>query len=253
MKGKKRLVFFVIFFLLTVLAAVAFFVWKGTGSEDPKKVQQRDKQDSDVAYTELYSFTIAQKERYDFVVIINPAHGGLELGETIENVQEKNVVHQIAEQVRKENKDADIGIFLTRMTDTNPSEEQRRLLAESMEADLWIDLHVIKQAEPEAYGTAVYYPAQYYNPKLTNENFADILERETVTSIEGIARGTFQEQENQFKYEILHNFTIPAAAVEIGNMENAEEKNIMMQDEFYVKVAQGLLKGIYQVKQQLTE
>ena len=98
--------------------------------------------------------TSAQK-----LIVIDVGHGGKDAGAIgINNIQEKDVVMNIANAILKLNDvlDTPLDIYLTRYHDTLISLSDRTKLAKALKADLFVSLHCNHSDNPNARGVEVY-------------------------------------------------------------------------------------------------
>lgn len=93
------------------------------------------------------------------VVVIDPGHGGNDPGAIgINEIQEKDVVLDIAGAISKLNKESDspLEIYLTRDRDTLISLSDRTKIARALKANLFLSLHCNHSDNPNARGIEVY-------------------------------------------------------------------------------------------------
>ncbi len=193
---------------------------------------------------------LAQKEEYDFIVLVNAAHGGDNKGNVVNDLQEKKITLDVGKELEKMKQEDGIGIFLIREEDTDISNESRAELIEGVEPDLVIDLHVNADAVNErTQGTSVVYNNCFYRPDMTNVQVADIMERSLVTEIEGRALGIFGDSQN--KYPLLRMIQVPAISVEMGYLTNKQEAELLKKDNYQKKIAVGIFKGIQKIKEEM--
>ena len=98
--------------------------------------------------------TSAQKR-----IVIDVGHGGKDAGAIgINDIQEKDVVLSIANEILKLNDDLEkpLDIYLTRYSDTLISLSDRTKLAKALKADLFVSLHCNHSDNPDARGIEVY-------------------------------------------------------------------------------------------------
>ena len=79
-------------------------------------------------------------EKYEQIVVIDPAHGGDDSGTVSFDVKESQVNFALAEAVAANMSNSSVGVFLTRKSDANPSEEERAQLIKDLKAD--VVLHI---------------------------------------------------------------------------------------------------------------
>jgi len=200
----------------------------------------------------LTNFILKEKNKYDFVVLVNSAHGGVNKGNVVNELQEKEITLEVGKKLQEMSREGDTGIFLIRQEDTDVSNESRAELIMQVQPDLFIDLHV--NADPvneRTLGTSVVYNAQFYRPDLSNVQLADIIERSLVTEIQGKALGIFED--NSEKYPLIHMVNVPAASVEMGYLTNKQEAQLLGKENYQKKIAAGIFTGIQEAKKVMKE
>ena len=198
----------------------------------------------------LIETILGQKDNYEFVVLVNAAHGGDNKGNVVNELQEKKITLEVGEELAKLSTKGEIGIFLIRQEDVDISNESRADLIEKTRPDLVVDLHVNADAANErTQGTSVVYNGCYYRPGLTNADIADIIERKLVTEIQGKALGVFDDSGN--KYPLLTMVEVPAVSVEMGYLTNKQEANLLKKGNYQEKIALGIYDGILEIKEKM--
>ncbi len=93
-------------------------------------------------------------------IVIDPGHGGHDLGGTGNGLYEKDVVLDIAKRVANELKKMGFNITLTRTEDVFLSLKERTQIADNMKADLFVSIHcnaVGNKKKIDMNGTEVYF------------------------------------------------------------------------------------------------
>lgn len=248
MSSKKIIIICAILISLAALEAAAYFIWE-RAYKDPSAVKLREQQERDAAYSRLLSDSLRQVDDYDYIVVIDPAQGGSEKGNTAGEICEKDITLALGKKIKEKNTNREIGIFLTRETDTNPTQEQRNTFIEQMKPDLLIGINVNKSMQSSNLGTTAFYRDDYYNNKLSNVDFADMLERGIVTAVEGNAGGVFVDDEKQ--YSILDGRKIPSASIECGYISNPVEGILLARGNYQNNMVKGFLEAINQAVERL--
>lgn len=252
MKFKRILKgFFTVVGILILLAAIAvggYILYKSYEQRQqvPKEVLLTEQEETQIAYEENLSYVMEKKDDYDFIVVLNPAHGGLDNGKENAYGKEKDIVLSICEQVIEANTDESMGIFVTRDDDMAMDDEMRLAFLEQVQPDLFIDVHLNKDEVLSAYGTSVYYSTAYYNRKLSNVELADIMERSVVSAIEGFACGIFPVEREEM--QIIKDLNIPAVSIACGDLSNEKEGQLLGTFPYQKNVAKGILSGIIKAK-----
>lgn len=247
-------VFFTVIGILILLAAIAvggYILYRSYEQRQqiPKEVILTEQEKTQIAYEENLSYVMKKKDDYDFIVVLNPAHGGLDTGKANAYGQEKDIVLSVCEQVIACNENEEIGIFLTRDDDVAMDNEMRLAFLEQVQPDLFIDVHLNKDEVTNSYGTSVYYSTSYYNRKLSNAEFADIMERSVVSAVEGFACGIFEVERDEM--QIIEGLDIPAVSIACGDLSNEKEGQLLTTLPYQTNVAKGILEGICKAKEKL--
>lgn len=103
-----------------------------------------------------------QKQTSDqnIVVVIDPGHGGTNIGGQIPGLDEKNMTLVTALAMKEElEKYEGITVYLTRYGDETLSLQERAQLAAAVNADFLFSLHYNKAVPPRLYGAEVWIPS----------------------------------------------------------------------------------------------
>lgn len=193
---------------------------------------------------------LKERQEYDFIVLINAAHGGENKGNVVNELHEKQITLDVGKKLEKMSKENEIGFFLIREEDTDISNENRAKLIWRVEPDLVVDLHV--NADPDSertFGTAVIYNEDFYRPGLTNAKTADLMEKQLVTRIEGKALGIMGDAEK--KYPLLSMIRVPAVSIEMGFLTNKQEAELLKKESYQKKIAAGIYDGVESIRKEL--
>ena len=215
----------------------------------PDEILQMEQEKTKVAYEENLAYALANRDKYDFIVVLNPAHGGMDSGNTSEYGTEKDIALAVCEQVIRVNTDTTLGIFLTRDDDVGMEEAMRLSFIEEIKPDMYIDIHVSRDAMTGSYGTTAYYDSTYYNRKLTNVELADIMERSIVTAIEGFAGGVFEADKEET--HIISKLSMPAVSITCGDLSNEMEGTLLTREPYQKNMAKGIIEGIIEARERL--
>ena len=246
--------FFTAVGILILLAAIAvggYILYKSYEQRQqvPKEVLLTEQEKTQIAYEENLAYVMEKKEDYDFIVVLNPAHGGLDTGKENAYGKEKDIVLSVCEQVIEQNGDESIGIFLTRDDDVAMDDAMRMEFLAQVEPDLFLDVHLNKDAVTGSYGTTVYYNTAYYDRRLTNVELADIMEKSVVSAIEGFACGIFPVEREEM--QIISGLSIPAVSIACGDLSTETEGQLLATLPYQKNVAKGILEGISKAKEKM--
>ncbi len=255
MKFKRILKgFFTLVGILILLAAIAvggYILYKSYEQRQqvPKEVLLTEQEKTQIAYEENLSYVMEKKDDYDFIVVLNPAHGGLDTGKENAYGKEKDIVLSICEQVIEANTDESMGIFVTRDDDVAMDDEMRLEFLAKVQPDLFIDVHLNKDAVTSSYGTTVYYNTAYFDRRLSNVELADIMEKSVVSAIEGFACGIFPVEREEM--QIIRELNIPAVSIACGDLSGETEGQLLTTLPYQKNLAKGILEGISRAKEKM--
>jgi len=210
------------------------------------------------------------------VVVIDPGHGGLEWGVSVNMLTEKNITLDIAKLLAKKINSSLLGVkaVLTREGDDTISEEQRAGLANSMKADLYISIHCDYMPQTAISGIALYYSdSAYFVPQNDNGllrwddaqgrhgaasrqsahtiskylSSALILEKDALTQTGGNekdvlpipVRGVFSAP-----LHTLNGVNTQAVVIEIGNLNNPVDAGYLRDEKVIDSLAYHIKEGI---------
>lgn len=196
------------------------------------------------------------------VIIIDPAHGGSDLGETANNLCEKNFTLELgltlAETLQRR---TDYKVHITRTRDIHLSGKQRAHITNSLYPTCYITLHMVTNKDPNIRGAMVYYPETIpgQSPPLASwaKNQKETIQKASVSLASCILKHL---KEGVFLYkEHLRTLTpkeepLPCAHVYVclGHISNEHEANIMKQPTYQKSLANLITHGVIEFIQQLT-
>ncbi|CAH1217245.1 hypothetical protein PAECIP111893_04241 [Paenibacillus plantiphilus] len=170
------------------------------------------------------------------LIVLDAGHGGTDPGTTgISGKLEKHFnlaltlkVEALLRQI------PGVDVVLTRSDDTFIPLGDRAVIANNLQAALFISLHGNSVlSSPTVRGTETL----YYND--SSKPLANILHRHL------LAAAGFKDRTVKYKsLKVLRDATMPAALLEIGFLSNAEEESIMHTEEFQNRVASAIVTGI---------
>ena len=117
----------------------------------------------------LIVFIVVSFEAYSFVILIDPGHGGEELGAVAtvkmknskgktyhHKIFEKNLSLRLARKLKK-NLDPYYTVYLTRSIDRKVSLQERADMAETVKADIFISIHFNAAHDKKSRGFETYF------------------------------------------------------------------------------------------------
>mgnify|MGYP004473747889 FL=1 len=187
---------------------------------------------------------VMPKELYDRIVVLDPAGGGSDKGVTASGCQEKDIALKVAKQTAQLMEDQKVRVYLTRSEDTEVSKEARRMFADWVGADLYLEIGLSADPENEAaYGICAEYNDEYYIPEFGNLQWADCVARQVTVAASNRAVGVVPAADG----DVLWDLTIPAARISLGYVTNSSERQLLEQDSYQKKLAEGIAEAINEV------
>ena len=121
-------------------------------------------------------------------------------------------------------------------------------LIDQTKASLYVGIRFDRDEDTEQFGSYVCYSSLYFRPWFTNGSFADKMERELVTAIEGRALGLVETEDG-----ILQELSIPAVVVCPGYLSHETEGKLLLQESYQDRIAKGICAGILGAYETLVE
>lgn len=194
----------------------------------------------------LYIDFVAPQDKYDKVVVIDAGHGAKMPGAVVGTVMEKDIDLAIVQEVKKifdAAADPTIGVYYTRLDDSDPEFADRAGLANYTEANLFVSVHNNSIAgASNANGTQVLYDEKRELEGLSSKHLADILLKK-VTGALGTKNMGLVAGNNIY---VVRSSEPPSALVEVGFMTNKKELANLVDPDYQKKCAQAIYDGILQ-------
>ena len=194
----------------------------------------------------LYIDFIAPKDIYDRIVVIDAGHGANMPGAIIGNVQEKDIDLAIVRELKKlfdTAGDEKLGVYYTRLDDSDPAFADRSGLANDTGANLFVSIHNNSYPASEAVnGTAVLYDEKKETKGNNSRHLAEILLKKTTDALGTKNMGLVAGND----IYIIRTSEAPAALVEVGFMTNPKELADLTDEKYQKKCARAIYEGILQ-------
>lgn len=171
-------------------------------------------------------------------VVIDPGHGGADPGFVgATGAREDVSCFAIARAVEAELTASGTQVFLTRRPSDGPSDAERAALANALEADLFLAIH-LGGAEPRARGAAAFY---FGHERFRSEMGARLAE----CLLEQVcALGFIDGRTHAKTFPILRETRMPAVLLEPGHITNADDEGMLTDPEFVQKLASAICEGV---------
>ncbi len=215
--------------------------------------------------------------RKPIVLVIDPGHGGDDVGATGPGGRyEKDVTLALARRLRAAAVDAlSIQAYLTRDGDTEVPLDERAAIANNFNADIFVSLHANGSRVASATGTEVFFlsytavddearrvamqegailekaPTNDQDVGLILWDMAQAAQLEASSKLAGslhaeIAEATLSRSRGvkQAPFRVLVGASMPAALVEVGFITNPEEEKLLFTDAHQVRITNALIQGL---------
>lgn len=169
-------------------------------------------------------------------IVVDPGHGGKDPGTLWKDVYEKDVNLAIAKKVVHILTEAGCQVFMTRDSDARVVLSERVRLAEEKQADLFVSIHQnALEKDTVTEGFEIYSSSRPRSGELA----------ELIRKCLGAATGAADKgiTQNSDLY-VLENTTMPACLVETGFLTCPKERELLLDEAYQQKVAQGIAEGI---------
>lgn len=173
-------------------------------------------------------------------IVIDPAHGGDDPGWTAEGVRAGDLTWDLARRLESRMVATGMETFLTRGAHQNPTAEERAAVANEVNADLVLSLHIDGSESPLASGLAAFHFGTDAGATSTvGQNLAELLQRELV------ARTRMTDcRVHHRTWGILRLTRMPAVQLELGYLSNPADRAQLMRDDFRNTLSDGILVAV---------
>ncbi|CAM2774857.1 N-acetylmuramoyl-L-alanine amidase [Saccharomonospora xinjiangensis] len=173
-------------------------------------------------------------------IVIDPGHGGPDLGVSVGGVHESTIVWDLARRLEGRMKATGMEALISRGPDHSPSELQRAQFANEAGADLFLSLHCDGNRSPRAQGVASFHFGTGNGTTSTvGELLAGYIQREIAART-----GMLDCRTHPKTWDIFTRTRCPAVRMEIGYLTNDQDRQRMSDPAFRDVVAEGILIAV---------
>ncbi len=190
-------------------------------------------------------------------IVIDPGHGGKDVGALRGRYREKDLTLSIAKRVRSRLIRAGYRVTLTRHTDIALTLSQRAALAKALKADLFLSIHINAAENSSVCGIETFAMTPAGAPSSTNTKLektfhpgnrcdinnlalANMIHRYMLGRTGGTDRGV-----KRARFQVLREITMPGVLIECGFISNPAEVRRMATAEYQEKLAKGIADGVH--------
>ncbi|MDI3311336.1 MAG: N-acetylmuramoyl-L-alanine amidase [Thermoanaerobacterium sp.] len=206
-----------------------------------KIIQSQDKKEFDISFN---IGSTSQSSNNGPLIYIDPGHGGSDPGAIgVGGIHEADIALAIGLKLKTLLDNGGFRTMMSRTTDTYVGLYDRPNQANSAGADAFVSIHCDAFDSPSANGTTVlYYPNGYNGDTRDDKTFAQIIHDNLMQEINTTDRG-LSERPNLV---VLNQTKMVAVLVETGFVTSPTDAQLLTDDNFQWKVAQGIYNGIVQ-------
>lgn len=168
-------------------------------------------------------------------VVIDPGHGGRDPGAIgLRGVQEKGIVLEISQETARVLRKGGYQVIMTRNSDVFISLEQRAILANDRDGDVFVSIHAnaVGGSRPEVNGLETYYFQ-------TGRLLAHTIHRNIL--------GRFNVRDRnvrQARFYVLRNTNMPAVLVEVGFLTGSIDNRNLSNSNYRRQMGEAIAHGI---------
>lgn len=166
-------------------------------------------------------------------VLIDPGHGGTDVGATRNNIYEKDLTLDIAKRVESLLKKKGYIVEMTRFDDRTLSLQERVDISELFNPDVFVSIHINSSNSEKPYGLETHY---YKENSLM---LAKYVHAALLNNINTNNRGLFKS-----KFYVINHTTAPAVLVEAGFISNPSERSQLVSESRKNATAKAIAEGI---------
>jgi N-acetylmuramoyl-L-alanine amidase len=175
------------------------------------------------------------------VVVLDPAHGGIDRGVVAEGLHEDDIAFDVATRTAARLRTIGVEPVLTRDAYDGPDDVTRAARAEEVGADVVLSIHCDGLTSPQASGVATFFwgDDRVGARSATGEHLASLVQREIVART-----GMTDLRTHACTFDILRVTKMPAVQVELGYLTHAADAARLADPGFRDLVAEALVVAI---------
>lgn len=185
----------------------------------------------------FYNDDLTNSAYKDKLIVIDAGHGGSDAGAVGANSLEKNLALEMSRQLRKKFEGLGFKVYMTRETDKRVSLQERTLVANKLEATVFVSVHMNSFKRKDVEGLEVLYSP---NGNLNNLGLASATHKELISALNPKNRGLV-ERPNLY---VLRTSDMPSILVELGFISNLNEEKKLMDANYRDRAADAIAKGV---------
>jgi|JI10StandDraft_1071094.scaffolds.fasta_scaffold00378_7 N-acetylmuramoyl-L-alanine amidase len=174
------------------------------------------------------------------LIVLDPGHGGFDIGATVKSIEEKALALKTATLVKQYLHQKGYRVILTRSRDVFISLERRSTIANDTKSKLFVSIHYNAFKDPQASGIEVY----YYNKESKwrqdqSKQLATLVLNEMLAATGAKSRGI-----KTGNFHVIREANMPAILIEGGFITNPQEYSHLSDQKYLEKMATSIADGI---------
>ena len=193
----------------------------------------------------IYVQLVRPKDKYSKIIVIDAGHGGVDPGTSANGTKEKDLNLRYALEAYELLKaNTDIKVYMNREEDVTLPLNQRTLIANQVEADMFVSIHVNSVGKKEINGVEVF----YYTDSSQGKQLAE-LALNNMVYYTGMA-GTRGAKANK-TYQVIITSKMPAILIETGFITNPSDYERLISDEFAENTGYAVYRTVVEAYDQI--
>ena len=167
------------------------------------------------------------------IIIIDPGHGGPDVGATRNNIFEKDLNLDVSKKVYDILTKQGYKVEMTRTNDVNPTLQERCDFSNSRKAVIFVSIHTNASVNEAPNGIETHF---YHDRSIELSN---IVHKHLVAETKAYDRGTIKSM-----FYVINHTEVPAILVEMGYISNNKERAALLTQERQNQTAKAIADGI---------
>lgn len=171
-----------------------------------------------------------------YTVCVDPGHGGSDPGAVNGALYEKDVVLDVAKNLKAMLEKSGYKVYMTREDDTFLKPSGKAMAGNAAKADIFVSIHCNASVNKEANGTETL--------TYDDEGEGFLLGKNIQEGLISALRLKDRKVKVRKELTVLNSTNMPAALAEIAFITNGNEKKMLAEEGFRKKAAEGIFNGI---------
>ncbi len=192
--------------------------------------------------SETLSLSSKQSHKKIFapLVVLDPGHGGFDIGAKRANVEEKKLALKTASLVKHYLTRKGYRVILTRSRDTFIPLKKRISIANKTKSRLFVSLHYNAHTSPKPKGIEIYYydKGAVWRAK-ASKKLAESVLKHLIKRTKGVSRGV-----RKGNFHVIREANMPSILIEGGFITNPRERKQLQDPKYLRQIARSIAEGI---------